>query len=348
MKEVLGLGDRPVIAGPCSAESEEQVLATAEALARTGVRVFRAGIWKPRTKPGNFEGVGAEGLPWLQKVKALTGMKTATEVATREHVMEALTHDVDLLWIGARTSANPFAMQEIADALQESGKDVTVLVKNPLSPDLELWIGALQRLRNAGVTKLGAIHRGFTSYLPGKYHNEPLWRVPLELRRRYPDLPLIFDPSHLGGKRELVAPLSQQALDMGFNGLIIESHCDPDAALSDRQQQITPARLGEILTGLEWRDDKPASESDLQALRQEIDTLDSQLIEVLAKRMDVSRRIGDYKKSRNIPVVQPGRYSDVLAARIAEASARGLDPAFIRSILSTIHEESVRVQVNPD
>ncbi|MDE5895006.1 MAG: 3-deoxy-7-phosphoheptulonate synthase, partial [Muribaculum intestinale] len=236
-----------IIAGPCSAETEEQVLSTARELARNGVKIFRAGIWKPRTKPGGFEGVGREGLPWLAKVKEETGMLTATEVATRQHVEDALAAGVDILWIGARTSANPFAIQEIADALQEAGKDVPVLVKNPVNPDLELWIGALQRLYNAGIHRLGAIHRGFSAYGKHLYRNMPQWHIPIELRRRFPNLTLVCDPSHIGGKRELVAPLSQQALDMGFDGLIIESHCDPDCAWSDKAQQVTPEVLNFIL-----------------------------------------------------------------------------------------------------
>ena len=231
--------DRPlIIAGPCSAETEEQVMATALELSKNGIPVFRAGIWKPRTKPGGFEGVGVEGLPWLQRVKAETGMFVGTEVATAKHIEEALKHGIDILWIGARTSANPFAMQEIADALQ--GVDVPVLVKNPVNPDIELWIGAMERLYNAGIRKLGAIHRGFSTYDKKIYRNLPQWNIPIELRRRYPNLPIICDPSHIGGKRELIAPLCQQAMDLGFDGLMIESHCNPDKAWSDAAQQLTP------------------------------------------------------------------------------------------------------------
>ncbi|MDE6225172.1 MAG: 3-deoxy-7-phosphoheptulonate synthase, partial [Muribaculaceae bacterium] len=245
-----------IIAGPCSAETEEQVLSTARQLAATGIKVFRAGIWKPRTKPGGFEGIGAEGLEWLKKVKAETGMKVATEVANHEHVRQALEAGIDLIWIGARTSANPFAMQEIADTLAEIGRDVPVLVKNPVNPDLELWIGAIQRIYNAGFHRLGAIHRGFSSYGKHLYRNLPQWHIPSELRRRAPELPIICDPSHIGGKRELVAPLAQQAYDMGFNGLIIESHCDPDCAWSDKDQQVTPEILNVILNMLVVRDEK--------------------------------------------------------------------------------------------
>lgn len=338
------LGRPIVISGPCSAETEEQVLDTAKRLARAGIKIFRAGIWKPRTKPGGFEGVGVPGLAWLNKVREQTGMKVATEVANRGHVEAALEYGIDLLWIGARTTANPFAMQEIADVLKESGKDIPVLVKNPVNPDLELWVGALERLYNAGITRLGVIHRGFSTYGDHLYRNAPQWRIPLELRRRYPTLPIICDPSHIGGKRELIASLSQQALDMGFDGLIIESHCDPDCAWSDRSQQITPEVLSVILDNLVYRD-SPVSTESLAQLRRQIDQIDHELLEILAKRMNVSREIGTFKREHNMPVVQPTRYGDVMASRIISAKAMGLDEDFMRSILSTIHEESVRLQV---
>ena len=268
---------RPVvIAGPCSAETEEQVMETAKDLAKNGVRIFRAGIWKPRTKPGGFEGVGSVGLTWLQEVKKETGMLVATEVANKQHVEEALNAGVDVLWIGARTSANPFAMQEIADSLV--GADVPVLVKNPVNPDLELWIGAMQRIYNAGIRQIGAIHRGFSAYGKHLYRNMPQWHIPIELRRRMPELTLICDPSHIGGKRELVAPLSQQAMDMGFDGLIVESHCDPDSAWSDKSQQVTPEVLNFILNMLVVRDTTQTTES-LTLLRQQIDQIDNDLLE---------------------------------------------------------------------
>ncbi|MDE6765790.1 MAG: bifunctional 3-deoxy-7-phosphoheptulonate synthase/chorismate mutase type II, partial [Duncaniella sp.] len=311
--------DRPIIiSGPCSAETEEQVLETARGLARAGVKVYRAGIWKPRTKPGGFEGVGVPGLAWLNKVKEETGMKVATEVANRGHVEAALEYGVDLLWVGARTSANPFAMQEIADVLREAGKDIPVLVKNPVNPDLELWIGALERLYNAGITRLGVIHRGFSTYGKQLYRNHPQWRIPLELRIRYPHLPIICDPSHIGGKRELIASLSQQALDMGFDGLIIESHCDPDCAWSDKNQQITPEVLSVILDNLVFRD-APVPTDSLVHLRRQIDQLDNELLEVLGKRMNVSREIGAYKRDHNMPVVQATRYGDIMTSRILAA-----------------------------
>lgn len=333
-----------IIAGPCSAETEEQVMATARDLAHNGVKIFRAGIWKPRTKPGGFEGIGVEGLAWLQRVKAETGMYTSTEVATKQHVEEALKAGVDILWIGARTSANPFAMQEIADALQEAGADVPVLVKNPVNPDLELWIGAMQRIYNAGIRRIGAIHRGFSAYGKHLYRNLPQWHIPIELRRRMPDLPIICDPSHIGGKRELVASLSQQALDMGFNGLIIESHCDPDCAWSDKSQQITPDVLNFILNTLVLRDSSQSTES-LTLLRQQIDTIDNELLEILNKRMRVSREIGQYKKEHRMPVLQAGRYDDIMQSRVKLAEEMGMSGDFMTKVLSAIHEESVRQQI---
>lgn len=334
---------RPVvIAGPCSAETEEQVLETAKDLAKNGVRIFRAGIWKPRTKPGGFEGVGSVGLTWLQEVKKETGMLVATEVANKQHVEEALNAGVDVLWIGARTSANPFAMQEIADSLV--GADVPVLVKNPVNPDLELWIGAMQRIYNAGIRQIGAIHRGFSAYGKHLYRNMPQWHIPIELRRRMPELTLICDPSHIGGKRELVAPLSQQAMDMGFDGLIVESHCDPDSAWSDKSQQVTPEVLNFILNMLVVRDTTQTTES-LTLLRQQIDQIDNDLLEALSKRMRISREIGQYKKEHSMPVVQMGRYDDILNSRAAAAEELGMNGDFMKTVYQAIHEESVRQQI---
>ena len=333
-----------IIAGPCSAETEEQVLTTARQLAENGVKIYRAGIWKPRTHPGGFEGVGEKGLEWLAKVKAETGMMTATEVATRQHVIQAVAAGVDVLWIGARTSANPFAMQEIADALKETGADLPVLVKNPVNPDLELWIGAMQRIYNAGIRRIGAIHRGFSAYGKHLYRNMPQWRIPIELRRRYPALPVFCDPSHIGGKRELVASISQQALDMSFSGLIIESHCDPDCAWSDKAQQITPEVLNFILHTLVLRDKSTSTES-LALLRQQIDRIDDDLIELLDKRMHVAREIGQYKKEHSMPVIQAGRYSDLMQRRVKAAESLGMAPEFMKSVLAAIHEESVRQQI---
>ena len=331
-----------VIAGPCSAETEEQVLDTARSLAAEGIRICRAGLWKPRTKPGGFEGVGEAGTAWLQRVKRETGMYTSTEVATREHVATALKGGVDLLWIGARTAANPFAMQEIADALR--GTDVPVLVKNPVSPDLELWIGAIERIYNAGIRRIGAIHRGFTSIDKSLYRNHPMWAIPIELHRRLPRLPIFCDPSHIGGKRELIAPLSQQAMDLGFDGLIIEAHCSPDCAWSDKAQQVTPEALAYIIRNLVIRDESITTES-LTELRSQIDKLDDQLLELLSRRMRVSRDIGQYKKEHNMPVLQTQRYEELLARRAGQAGQMGMDREFMRTVLQAIHEESIRQQM---
>ena len=333
-----------IIAGPCSAETEEQVMTTARELAANGTKIFRAGIWKPRTMPGGFEGVGEEGLQWLKKVKEETGMMVSTEVATRQHVEQALAAGVDMLWIGARTSANPFAMQEIADALADAGVDIPVLVKNPVNPDLELWIGAMQRIYNAGVHRIGAIHRGFSAYGKHLYRNLPQWRIPIELRRRFPKLPVFCDPSHIGGKRELIASISQQALDMSFSGLIIESHCDPDCAWSDKAQQITPEVLNFILHTLVLRDKSTSTES-LALLRQQIDRLDDELLELLDKRMRVACEIGQYKKEHSMPVIQAGRYNDLMERRVRSAEEMGMSAEFMRAILAAIHEESVRKQI---
>ena len=334
---------RPVvIAGPCSAETEEQVMITATELAQFGIKIFRAGIWKPRTKPGGFEGVGVEGLEWLRRVKQETGMLVATEVATHQHVVEALSAGIDILWIGARTSANPFAMQEIADAL--AGVDIPVLVKNPVNPDLDLWIGGIQRLYNAGIRRLAAIHRGFSAYGKHMYRNMPQWHIPIELHRRIPQMPLICDPSHIGGKRDLIAPLSQQAMDMGYSGLIIETHCAPDCAWSDKAQQITPETLHDILQSLVVRDISQSTEN-LSLLRREIDAIDAEIIEALSKRMRISREIGQYKKEHNMPVVQTGRYDDVLNTRAKVAEEMGMSSDFVKEVYQAIHEESVRQQL---
>lgn len=343
------LNRRPiVIAGPCSAESEQQMLTTARQLADAGIRIFRAGVWKPRTKPGGFEGIGTPALEWLDKVKKTTGMLTATEVATDRHVREAVDSGVDILWIGARTSANPFAVQEIADALasypQQRRDNLIVLVKNPVNPDLELWIGAMERISRAGITRLGAIHRGFSSYGTHIYRNPPKWRIPIELHRRMPDLVIICDPSHIGGRRELIAPISQQALDMNFDGLIIESHCDPECALSDKAQQITPEVLQYILNSLVVRDSTTSTES-LGLLRQKIDRIDNDLLELLANRMGVAREIGLYKLEHGMPVVQPGRYNALMQRHVDEGTRLGLSTEFLGNILAAIHEESVRQQL---
>jgi chorismate mutase len=334
---------RPVvIAGPCSAETEEQVMDTATQLAHKGVKIFRAGIWKPRTKPGGFEGVGVEGLPWLQRVKQETGMYVATEVATAKHVEAALKADIDVLWVGARTTANPFAVQEIADSLK--GVDVPVLVKNPVNPDLELWIGALLRINGAGIKRLGVIHRGFSSYDKKIYRNLPQWHIPIELRRRIPGLPILCDPSHIGGKRELVAPLCQQAMDLGFDGLIVESHCNPDCAWSDASQQVTPDVLDYILNLLVIRKETQTTES-LNELRNQIDECDNSIIEVLSKRMRICREIGTFKKEHDMTILQTGRYNEILDKRGAQGALCGMDADFVKKVFEAIHEESVRQQM---
>ena len=332
-----------VIAGPCSAETEEQVMNTATQLAKRGIKIFRAGIWKPRTKPGGFEGIGEEGLPWMQRVKQETGMLVGTEVATAKHVEAALKAGIDVLWIGARTTANPFAVQELADSLR--GVDVPVLVKNPVNPDLELWIGALERINGAGVKRIGAIHRGFSSYDKKIYRNTPMWHIPIELRRRIPNIPIICDPSHIGGKRELIAPLCQQAMDLGMDGLIVESHCNPDSAWSDAKQQVTPDILDYILNLLVIRKETASTES-LTELRKQIDECDNDLIELLAKRMRVSREIGIYKKEHEIQVVQTDRYSEILEKRGAQGALCGIDSECVKKIFEAIHEESVRQQLD--
>lgn len=317
-------------------------MTTAKQLADKGCRMFRAGVWKPRTKPGGFEGQGEAALPWLQNVKKTTGMLVATEVATPEHVELALKYGIDILWVGARTSANPFAMQALADSLK--GVDVPVLVKNPVNPDLELWIGALERINQAGITRLAAIHRGFSSYDKKIYRNLPMWQIPIELRRRYPSLPILCDPSHIGGTRELIAPLCQQAMDLGFDGLIVESHCSPDNAWSDAKQQVTPDVLDYILSLLVIRDEKVTTEG-IYALRKQIDELDNQLIELLAKRMRVCREIGQYKKEHNMTVLQTSRYNEILDKRGAQGVLCGMSSEFIRSVFEEVHEESVRQQI---
>lgn len=346
--ELLPLGlpsdsERPfVIAGPCSAETEEQVMTTARQLAEKGCHMFRAGIWKPRTKPGGFEGNGEMALPWMQEVKKETGMLTATEVATPEHVELALKYGIDILWVGARTTANPFAVQALADSLK--GIDVPVMVKNPVNPDLELWIGALERINGAGVKRLGAIHRGFSSYDKKIYRNLPMWQIPIELRRRIPGLPIVNDPSHIGGRRDLIAPLCQQAMDLGMDGLIVESHCNPDVAWSDASQQVTPDVLDYILSILVIRQETQSTEN-ITMLRKQIDEIDNSLIDLLSKRMRISREIGQYKKEHGMTILQTARYSEILDKRGAQGALLGIASDCIKSIFESIHEESVNQQM---
>lgn len=334
-----------VIAGPCSAESEQQLFETAKALRNAGVQVLRAGIWKPRTRPNCFEGVGADGLAWMRRVQRELGMKTSTEVANVKHVYEALKAGVDLLWIGARTTANPFAMQEIADALK--GTDIPVLVKNPVNPDTELWIGALERLNMAGLKKIGVIHRGFSSYTPTKYRNIPQWQIPIEIKRRFKDILMICDPSHISGKREYIHEISQQAMDLGFDGLIVESHICPEIALSDAAQQLTPAALAELVSGLVIRNidtENIKYRESIDELRARIDELDDELIEILASRMKISAEIGKYKKQNNITILQTGRWDKILEKVFRKGNEKGLNNDFMEKVFTAIHEASIDKQ----
>ncbi|WP_431137140.1 chorismate mutase [Psychroserpens mesophilus] len=341
----LKLNHPLVIAGPCSAETEEQVLKIAHELKDTDVNYYRAGIWKPRTRPGNFEGVGALGLKWLQKVKEETGLKTATEVANRNHVELALKHDVDLLWIGARSTVSPFIVQEIADALK--GTDKIVLVKNPVNPDLPLWLGAVERLASANIKNLGAIHRGFSTYDKSKYRNNPEWQIAIELQTRFPDLPLINDPSHITGKRDMIFDVSQTALDLNFDGLMIETHTTPDKAWSDAAQQVTPKHLVQIMTDLRIRketDPEAEYNSELGNLRAQIDVVDNQLIELLGKRMKVADSIGKLKKEKNVAVLQSKRWNEILGKMVMEGNEKGLSEEFILRLFKAIHQESINHQ----
>lgn len=331
-----------IIAGPCSAESEQQVFETAKALKEAGVEVLRAGIWKPRTRPGSFEGVGSDGLHWMQRVQKELGMKVSTEVANVKHVYEALKAGVDMLWIGARTTANPFAMQEIADALK--GTDIPVLVKNPVNPDVELWIGALERLNMAGLKKIGVIHRGFSTYGKHKYRNTPQWQLPIEIKRRFPEMLMICDPSHISGKREYIHEISQQAMDLGFDGLIIESHICPEIALSDAAQQVTPTSLHEILSQLVIRNvdsENLEYKENIDELRARIDEIDGELLDLLSDRMKVADEIGRYKKENNITILQPNRWDKILAKVFVKGEEKGLDSEFLEKVFKAIHQASI-------
>ena len=334
-----------VIAGPCSAETEEQVLKIAHELKDSDVNYFRAGIWKPRTRPGNFEGVGALGLNWLKKVKEETGMKTCTEVANAAHVKLALENDVDLLWIGARSTVSPFIMQEIADALK--GTDKIVLVKNPVNPDLALWLGGIERLYTAGIKNLGAIHRGFSTYEKSKYRNIPEWQIAIEFKNRFPDLPLICDPSHITGNRDMIFDISQTALDLNFDGLMIETHKDPDNAWSDAAQQVTPSSLMQIMSDLKIRKEtntEVAYKSSLDSLRAKINVVDNQLVDLLGKRMKVADKIGALKKEKNVAVLQSTRWNEILGNMILEGESRGLSQEFVLRMFKAIHQESINHQ----
>ena len=334
-----------VIAGPCSAETEDQVLKIAHELKNSDVSIFRAGIWKPRTRPGGFEGVGEIGLKWLQKAKAETGLLMGTEVATAAHVKLALEHDIDVLWIGARTTVNPFAVQEIADALQ--GTDKIVLLKNPVNPDLSLWIGGLERLYNANIKKLGVIHRGFSTYEKTKYRNNPEWQIAIDMQNRFPDLPLICDPSHITGKRDMIQEVSQQALDLNYDGLIIETHIDPDNAWSDAAQQVTPATLKQMFVNLRVRkvsDDESEYNQKMAKLRMQIDEFDGKLLEILGNRMKVADKIGLLKKEKNVAILQNQRWNEILGKMILEGEEKGLSNEFVMQLFKAIHQESITHQ----
>jgi chorismate mutase len=335
-----------IISGPCSAETEEQMVTTAKQIAATGkAHALRAGIWKPRTRPGQYEGAGEPGLAWLVAAKHETGLPITTEVATAAHVEACLKAGVDILWVGARTTVNPFSVQEVADALK--GVDIPVMVKNPVNPDLELWIGALERLNKAGITKLAAIHRGFSSFEKGPFRNAPMWDLAIELKTRVPDLPLICDPSHISGNRELIGLIAQKALDLDMNGLMIESHLNPDAAWSDAKQQVTPAALGKIVAGLVVRtvsSENKMFKDTLGVLRDQIDQLDDDILTKMADRMKISEKIGQYKKDNNVTILQVNRWDEIIHTRVAMAKAMGLDEGFTRDLLRLVHHESIQVQ----
>lgn len=343
--DAFGLNHPLVIAGPCSAETEEQLLKIAHQLKDTDTSVLRAGIWKPRTRPGNFEGVGALGLKWLQKAKEETGLLTTTEVANANHVDLALKHDVDILWIGARTTVSPFIVQEIADAVR--GTDKIVLVKNPVNPDLALWLGAVERFYTAGITKLGVIHRGFSTYEKTRYRNNPEWQIPIDLQNAFPDLPLILDPSHIAGRRDIIFDLCQTALDLNYDGLMVETHFDPDNAWSDAAQQITPATLEKITVDLKIRKVEGEEEefkNQLNTMRTQIDLIDDQIMDMLGKRMKIVDNIGNLKKKNNVAILQVKRWNEVLGRMILEGEQNRLSEEFVLKIYKAIHQESINHQ----
>ncbi len=335
-----------IISGPCSAESEEQVIETATRLAKTGkVDVLRAGVWKPRTKPGMFEGIGTKGLPWLALAKKITGLPITVEVATAKHVQDALQFDVDILWIGARSTVNPFSIQEIADALR--GVDIPVLIKNPINPDLELWSGGIERLQKVGLQQIGMIHRGFSSYGNTEYRNAPMWHLPIEMKRRFPGMPLICDPSHICGSRLLLQEVAQKSIDLDFDGIMMESHIDPDNAWSDAKQQVTPERLAEILDSLVWRHENTDEKEFITALatlREQINQLDDELITLLGQRMKVADKIGAYKKQNNITILQTNRWNDILDRAFKKGENLGLSKEFVTKYFDAVHLESINHQ----
>ena len=335
-----------IISGPCSAETEEQVLETASRLAKTGkVDVLRAGIWKPRTKPGLFEGIGTKGLPWLLQAKKITGLPVAVEVATAKHVEDALQFDVDILWIGARTTVNPFSVQEVADALK--GVDIPVLIKNPINPDLELWSGGIERIQKAGIKQVGMIHRGFSNYGNTEFRNAPMWHLPIEMKRRFPDMLLICDPSHICGNRHAIQAIAQKSIDLDFDGVMIESHIDPDNAWSDAKQQITPEQLDTMIDSLIWRSensDKADFITALATLREQINHVDDELITLLSQRMKISEKIGEYKRANNITILQTHRWNDILEKAFEKGDKIGLSQEFISKYFDAVHLESINHQ----
>lgn len=347
LKNWLSTDEFPVIAGPCSAENYDQVMETARLIASiSGVKIFRAGVWKPRTRPGDFEGCGIEGLKWLSRVKSETGLLTAIEVASPVHIENALKSGIDIIWLGARTVVNPFSVQEISDCLR--GVDIPVLVKNPLTPDLKLWLGAIERLVHTGITKIIAIHRGFYSYEKSIYRNSPLWDIPLGLKSHMPELPVFNDPSHISGKRALIEEIINAAIEKGTEGLMIEVHHNPDIALTDAEQQITPARLGELLAQIKHKNSEiPVhAQKRINELRLKIDLLDDELISILSDRKSVSLEIGKIKNEEGLQIFQPDRWQKTLESRIENARIKGLDEEFIRQILEIIHLESIKIQEN--
>jgi chorismate mutase len=335
-----------IISGPCSAETEQQVIETATRLANTGkVDMLRAGIWKPRTRPGSFEGIGTKGLPWLQQAKKITGLPLTVEVATGKQVEDALHFDIDVLWIGARTTVNPFSVQEVADALR--GANVPVMIKNPINPDLELWTGAVERVAKAGIKEIGLIHRGFSSYGNTEYRNAPMWHLAIEMKRRNPDMMIINDPSHICGRREILLDVAQKAIDLDFDGLMIESHIDPDNAWSDAKQQVTPEKLAEMLGTIIWRKEDINSEefhAALEKLRQQINHLDDELLQLLGQRMKIADRIGEFKRNNNITILQTNRWNEILQRAFKEGGKVGLSKEFITKYFDAVHMESINHQ----
>jgi chorismate mutase len=335
-----------IISGPCSAETEDQTVQTIERLAKTGkVDMVRAGIWKPRTRPGSFEGIGTKGLPWLQRARQLTGLPVMVEVATGKQVEDALHFDIDVLWIGARTTVNPFSVQEVADALR--GVDVPVLVKNPINPDIELWTGAVERVAKAGIKQIGLIHRGFSSYGNTEYRNAPMWHLAIEMKRRSPGMMMINDPSHISGRRDILLDVAQKAIDLDMDGLIIETHIDPDNAWSDAKQQITPERLAELLDSIKWRHETTTEKeflSALEKLREQINHIDDELIQLLGQRMRIADQIGEYKKANNITILQTNRWNSILEKAFAKGEKLSLSKEFITKYYDAVHMESINHQ----